>query len=395
MKILHIIGTYKPAYIYGGPIFSVSLLCENLAKAGHLVEVFTTTANGPEELDVPIGQKMRLDGVTVTYFQRLTKDHSHLSPGMFWQVWKRCQEFDVVHVHAWWNLPAIVSVLVCWLRGVKPVLSPRGMLSGFSFEKSNASVKAIFHRTIGRFLLKKTTLHLTAEAEREETSGIGAESFVLPNLIQIGNAKSGHRSPVTGQQSPFNLIFLSRIHPKKNLEGLFEALTKVSFDYRLQIAGKGEEAGYAEQLAALAASKGISQKIEWLGEVYDAEKFRRYAAADLFVLPSFNENFANVVIEALSAGTPVLVSKEVGLAKYISENDLGWTCATGPVEIAAALEEIFSNEKKRAEIRAKAPVVIERDFSPRALTEKYLETYRKLSAPASKPAVKHPTGVTH
>ena len=386
MKFLHIIGTYKPAYIYGGPIFSVGFLCENLAKAGHEVEVFSTTANGPVELDVPIGKKMDVEGVTVTYFRRLTKDHSHLSPGMFWQVWKRCREFDVVHVHAWWNLPAIVSVLICWLRGVKPVMSPRGMLSGFSFEKSNASVKAIFHRTAGRFLLKKTTLHLTADAEQEETKGIGADSFVLPNFIQTAEAVGSDQSPITNRQSPFTLIFLSRIHPKKNLEGLFEALTKVSFDFRLQIAGKGEAEGYADQLKELAVSKGISQKIEWIGEVYEGEKFQRYAEANLFVLPSFNENFANVVIEALSAGTPVLVSEEVGLAKYVTENELGWTCGTSPGEIAAALEEIFSNENKRAEISRKAPGIVEKDFSPKALTDKYLEVYRQLAPSAAKPS---------
>jgi glycosyltransferase involved in cell wall biosynthesis len=393
LKFLHIIGTYKPAYIYGGPIFSISLLCENLAKAGHEVEVFTTTANGPVELDVPIGKKMDVDGVTVTYFRRLTKDHSHLSPGLFWQVWKRCREFDVVHVHAWWNLPAIVSVLICWLRGVKPVMSPRGMLSGFSFEKSNASVKAIFHRTAGRFLLKKTTLHLTAAAEQEETQGIGADSFVLPNFIQT--AAAPHSSLLASHSLPFTLIFLSRIHPKKNLEGLFEALAMVSFDFRLQIAGKGEDAAYADQLKERAVSMGISQKIEWLGEVYEEEKFRRYAEASLFVLPSFNENFANVVIEALSAGTPVLVSEEVGLAEYVRENDLGWICGTNPRDIATALEEIFLNENKRAEIRRKAPAIAERDFSPKALTDKYLEQYRKISSGTFNPRKKQPAGAVH
>ncbi|MEK7257284.1 MAG: glycosyltransferase [Bacteroidota bacterium] len=373
MKILHVIGTYKPAWVYGGPIFSTSLLCENLAKAGHQVKMLTTTANGVFELEVPIGKLQIVDGVEVIYFHRYTKDHSHLSPGLFWQVWKDCRRYDAVHIHAWWNLPAIFAALICWLRGVKPVLSPRGMLSDFTFEKNHSSAKGIFHRTVGKFLLRNTRLHLTSEAEKQESTGIGASSFVLPNFIQTANGQA-LRAP---ENEVFTLFFLSRIHPKKNLENLLEALSQVTFDFRFQVAGMGESA-YLDDLKKLAVEKGLAEKIEWLGELHGEEKFRRYAAADLFVLPSFNENFANVVIEALSAGTPVLVSEEVGLANYVKDNELGWICKTGAGEIAEALTAVFEQKNKSQEIRRKAPGIIEQDFSPKALTEKYVLEYQRL-----------------
>jgi glycosyltransferase involved in cell wall biosynthesis len=393
VKILHVIGTYKPAYVYGGPIFSVSLLCENLAKAGHEVRMLTTTANGKFELEVPTGKIQRVDGVEVIYFKRWTGDHSHFSPGLFWQIWKDCKRYDAVHIHAWWNLPAIVSALICWLRGVKPVLSPRGMLSDFTFGKNHSSVKGIFHRTVGKFLLRKTKLHLTAEAEQQECRDIGAESFVLPNFIQtaddFNNPDRKDSTPGTGT---FTLLFLSRIHEKKNLEGLLDALRKVSFEVKLQVAGNGE-ASYLEHLQDLAAANGIANRVQWLGELYDEDKFRCYAAADLFVLPSFNENFANVVIEALSAGTPVLVSEAVGLAEYVQEQDLGWTCGTGSDEIAAALEKALKAAAKREKIRRKAPAVIERDFSPKSLTQKYLKEYRRLLPNVSSKTAKPQSGI--
>lgn len=373
MKILHLIPTYKPAYIYGGPIFSISLLCEQLAKAGCEVRMLTTTANGPDELDVPIGKKVNVDGVETIYFRRLTKDHSHLSPGLMRQVWQDCRRYDVVHIHSWWNIPVMFSVLACWLRGVRPVLSPRGMLSDFTFQKNSRSPKAIFHRTIGKFLLRKTHLHLTSEAERQECLDISDDSFVLPNLIQT--AESNFLQNLKNEV--FTIAFLSRIHPKKNLEGLFGALEKVSFDFRLRIAGMGEEA-YLEALKKLAASKGLAEKMEWTGELHGDKKFRFYANADLFVLPSFNENFANVVIEVLSAGTPVLISEQVGLSSYIRENGLGWTCGTDATGIAEKLEEIFASKNELETIRVSAPQVIERDFSPKILTRRYIEQYKKL-----------------
>ncbi len=371
MKILHIIPTYKPAFVYGGPIFSVALLCENLALAGHEMTVFSTTANGPAELDIPPGTTRNVEGVQVTYFRRLTKDHTHFSPALMWQVWRQCRRFQVIHLHAWWTLPILFSVLICWLRGVKPVLSPRGMLSDFSFQKNHSSGKGLFHAFAGKFLLKKTCLHLTAEAESQETAGLGSSRFVLPNLIQLAPP---HTAPAR-DNAEFVILFLSRIHPKKNIEGLIEALSRVSFDFRLQIAGNGEP-DYLEKLKSLIAAKNLENKTAWIGEAYDAEKFRLYAAADLLVLPSFNENFANVVIEALSAGTPVLVSDAVGLSDYVRSNDLGWVCETAPEAIAQALTDAFMQKQKRDAIRQKAPGLIRREFSQEQLIEQYLEAYK-------------------
>lgn len=339
------------------------------------MRMLTTTANGKAELQVPIGKKIDVDGVETIYFRRLTKDHTHLSPGLMWQIWRDCRRYDLVHIHSWWNIPVMFSVLACWLRRVRPVLSPRGMLSDFTFQKDSRSPRAIFHRTIGKFLLRKTHLHLTSEAERIESQDIGDDSFVLPNLIQTSEKIFSQRT----ENEVFTIIFLSRIHPKKNLEGLFGALEKVSFDFRLRIAGMGEEE-YLNRLKKMAEEKGISRRIEWVGELYGDEKFQFYADADLFALPSFNENFANVVIEVLSTGAPVLVSEQVGLSDYVRKNDLGWICGTDEDGIAGKLEEAFSAKKERQAIRERAVKVIEKDFSPRALTLRYLEQYKKLSA---------------
>ena len=379
MKILQIIPTYKPAYVYGGPVFSTSLLCENLAKAGHEVRMLTTTANGKAELQVRAGSTHTVDGVKVTYFHRYTKDHSHLAPGLMWEVFRECKNYDVVHIHSWWNIPVMFSVFLCWLRGVKPVLSPRGTLSSFSFEKSNAGGKAIFHKYIGKFLLGKTTFHVTAEPEKEESKKLNPDVFVLPNFIQLSNSdtKLSDQSPITNHQSPIRLLFLSRVHPKKNLEGLFEALAKINFDFKLKIVGGGE-AAYIQELKKLAADKNISGKIEWLGEIHGDAKFKIYAESDLFVLPSHNENFANVVIESLSAGTPVMVSDMVGLHEYVSEKKLGWTCGTEAGNIASTLTAIFSEKEKLAKISERAASVVCTDFSASKLVDKYVAQYQKL-----------------
>jgi glycosyltransferase involved in cell wall biosynthesis len=372
MKILHLIPTYKPAYVYGGPIISVSNLCETQAKAGHQVAMITTTANGAKELDVEIGKPQMVDGVEVTYHARWTKDHSQFSPGLLMQLWKDCKKYEVVHIHSWWNISVILSVVVCWLRGVKPILSLRGMLSGFSFDNNNASPKKIFHRFLGKPLLQTTRLHFTAEAEKMNSPELGADGFILPNIVNTANGQVFENK----KNDVFTLVTLSRLHPVKNIESLFEAIAKLPFDVRIKLIGDGE-VEYVDSLKKLASQLNIQNKIEWMGSLYDAEKFACMVSADLFVQPSFTENFANAVIENLSVGTPVLVSEKVGLAQYVLENNLGWTCGTNANSIAKVIEDIFYKKEELINIRKTAPTIIKRDFSPKVVAEKYVDEYKR------------------
>ncbi len=125
MNILFIVPSYKPAYIYGGPIVSVARLAESLVQIGHTVTVYTTTANGPDELDMPLDRPVIMDGVRVQFFRRITKDHTHISPALWKAVWGTVKEYDAVHIHSWWNFLILGVSAICAMKGIKPVLSPR------------------------------------------------------------------------------------------------------------------------------------------------------------------------------------------------------------------------------------------------------------------------------
>jgi glycosyltransferase involved in cell wall biosynthesis len=165
MRLLQVTPSYKPAYGYGGTITSIGLLCETLIGEGCAVTVITTTANGETELPLHTDKPHLVEGVPVFYFPRWTKDHSHFSPALLRWLWSNVKSFDAVHIHSWWNLVALFSVGVCILRGVKPVVSPRGMLSSFTIK---GRIRPLFHRTMGKWLLKNTFLHATSRQESEE-----------------------------------------------------------------------------------------------------------------------------------------------------------------------------------------------------------------------------------
>lgn len=420
MKILHITASYKPAFIYGGPIYSVAALCEALEAEGEKlkaeraneveeveggrrkaegdsevrsekykvksgsnlsaidnlprsadygrktakIQVYTTLANGNEELPYPNAHTEIIDGVLVTYFKRITKDHSHLSPALLSHLWSNVKKFDVVHIHSWWNLVSMGAVIVCLLRGVKPILSPRGMLGDYTFSK----LKLLFHKLIGRNLLKKCNFHATTSMEAAEVLKqvfSGDDNF---DVVDLMKEREEHRikSKETTQQPENNkifiihnlvklpeqlptktrffdgtlkLIFLSRIHHKKGIELLLDTLAQINFPFHLSIVGEGELA-YIESLKLKAKSNKLDERIDWVGPVYGEEKYQLLADHDVFILPSYNENFANVVIEAIAVGTPVLLSEHVGLQDYVKANDFGLVFKLE--ELKVKLEEAYS-----------------------------------------------------
>lgn len=398
MNIIQIIAAYKPAYIYGGPTMSVAKLCENLIKNQDLaannrdtfeLKVFTTTANGKEELKVTPNKSTIVDGVNVTYFKRLTKDHTHFSPALLGALRKEILSYAqnnkslVIHIHAWWNLVSIFSCVIAKWYSVPVILTPRGMLTAYTSTNRNSFYKRIIHAFWGKSLLKYCHIHVTSEKEKKDVlSIITPKSItVIPNLVEL---EQEQKTKIKAQKdlnisiNPFKLIFLSRIEEKKGLELLFEALSSLPFTWNLTIAGSGEER-YVKSLKQKAESLNLDQKISWLGQIEKDYKFELLANHDLMVLTSYNENFANVVIESLSVGTPVLLSNEVGLANYVEEKELGWITDLTPKKIKEQLIKAFESKNSRTIIRETAPQMIIEDFDSKILIKKYFTLYSQIN----------------
>jgi glycosyltransferase involved in cell wall biosynthesis len=355
---------------------SVSMLSENLVKAGIYSEVYTTTANGKAELDVIPGDTVNVDGVRVTYFKRLTKDHSHFSPALFSQLKREAKKFDLIHIHAWWNLVSIFSCLVALRQNVPVLVSPRGMLSPYTFQNKSIGLKWLIHQIIGKSLLRKCFIHVTTQWESDGVSKLfhPKGSFTLPNFVKLPQRKS---YPKRAHSSIQKFLFFSRIEEKKGLDILLKALPAITVPFELTIAGDGDF-NYVASLKALANELKIEDKISWVG-FQNENKFDLLQTHELFVLPSYDENFGNTVIESLSVGTPVLISEEVGLADYVKQNQLGWICHTNPQSIAWEINNIFINQRDAREvIRKKAPEIVYHDFYEDNLVKKYVEMYQQL-----------------
>lgn len=347
----------------------MAYLSEALSVNNELL-VLSTTANGIHELDKNTSELHRIDGVDVRFFNRQTKDHTHLSLDLLSYLWNNGNKYDVVHIQSWWNLVAIFSALICKIRGWKYIISPRGMLSPYTYEAS--LIKKIIHTCIGNFLLKNAKIHLTSVDEQNKVLKLNVHynTFVVPNFIDTS-------LPVIAkeQNNFFSLLFLGRIHPKKGLEVLFKSLLNVNFNYQLNIVGDGDPA-YIKSLKELANKFNLSDKLNWLGAKHDLQKFKIYAQSDLMILPSQDENFANSVLESLLMGTPVLLSSNVGLSSFVKQHNLGWVYTGNENELSNALNNVYSFTEERKQIALTARDIVLKEFNHTKLINDYLSNYK-------------------
>jgi glycosyltransferase involved in cell wall biosynthesis len=153
--------------------------------------------------------------------------------------------------------------------------------------------------------------------------------------------------PFAGLPEPY-VLFLSRIHWKKGLDRLISAWQWVP-DIPLVVAGNDDE-GYRPKLIELARSLGIADRVIFTGPVDDAHKWGLYESADLLVLPSYSENFGNVVAEAMTMGCPAVVSPEVGIAAFVAAHGAGIVTPGDPVPLAAAICRLLADSDARREM---------------------------------------------
>ena len=340
---------------YGGTIVSVHGLCKALAARGHDVHVFTTSVDGPRDSAVPHGEPVHVDGVSVWYFRSRVLRRLYWSPALGEALSARASGFDLVHTHAVFLWPLWAAAAAARRAHVPYVMSPRGMLELGLVKAKNPLLKRLWIATIEKKSLERAAaIHVTSRRESEELAKFG---FVLPPVHEVPNGVDlpaavapEAASPALAaivRRGPF-LLFLGRLNWKKGLDRLIAALPHAP-GVHVVLAGDDED-GYQRVLAAQAAGLGVTDRITFAGGVFGADKAALIAAADAVVLPSYSENFGNVVLEAMAAGRAVVVTPEVGLANVVRRSGAGLVTDGAPHSLAAALVKMTNDATLRGDM---------------------------------------------
>jgi glycosyltransferase involved in cell wall biosynthesis len=247
----------------------------------------------------------------------------------------RAEASGIVAVHGFWAPPLVAGCAAALSAGSPVLLSPHGMFSPYSFAVRGGRKRLMLALGARRLLERVSAFHATCEAEADEIRALGLMQpiHVIPNGVALPPPMA---SPV--ESSVRTLLFMSRIHPKKGLPLLLEAwapLAAVRPDWRLVIAGP-DEGGHAAEVVARAAELRV--ELSFSGMIEGETKAKALANADLFVLPTANENFGLVVAEALAAGTPVITTTGTPW-KGLQTHSAGWWVPQERDALKAALAE--------------------------------------------------------
>jgi len=328
MRITHAIPVYAPAWQFGGPILSVSRLCEGLAAQGQSVKVITTNAGLPDLPDEQLGQPIQRNGVEVTYYP---VDHANGTirsralnkalPGIL-------QSADLLHLSAIWQPLGIPIQREAWRLGIPVLHSLRGALGPYSRQQGWWKKVPYYFLKERPWLQRAAGLHVTTRQEQRELNSLGlrAPMHLLSNPVDLENLgldpKRGAELRTQLGINPNSPVMLvcGRQHHKKGLDLLPSVLSRInSHPWQLLLVGSDED-GSGDALMNALRHVGLGGRVHSLGIQPDSALSAIYNAADLLLLPSRHENFGNVVIEALACGCAVAISKHTGVAEDLLDD---------------------------------------------------------------------------
>jgi glycosyltransferase involved in cell wall biosynthesis len=305
------------------------------------VTVATTNADGASSLPVPLDTPVIDNGVVYRYFARTVPGSWKFSWPLTRWLWANAGGYDVVHVHALFSFATIPGCRAAAHAPVPYVLRPLGTLSEWSLGHRRWKKKPYYALLERSHLEMASAIHVTSDAEAEDVArlGYGDRARVIPLGVDVDDRLwMNARRPVAAER-PLRLLFLSRLHEKKNVPLLLRALASTAISSRaveLTIAGDGD-ARYRAELSALVEQLALSTRVRFVGHVDGEEKRRVLAEADCFVLPSAHENFGLAVAEALAAGLPVIVTPGVALAPNVTAAGAGLVADATDDAVASAI----------------------------------------------------------
>src|SRR6516165_3418775 len=347
MRILHVTPTYLPAVRHGGPIFAVHGLCRALAARGHELQVFTTNRDGPGITPTPIATPVDLDGVQIRYFAIPLLRRLYWAPALGRALNHEIGKLDIVHVHTVFLWPIWAAARAARRAGVPYVLSPRGCLVKDLIARGSRLANSAWIHLIERSNVEQAAaLHLTSELERTELECFDWQLprlSVIPNAIDEPISADGNIASdieAIASEQPL-VLFLGRLSWKKGLDRLLRAFAHTQSAI---LAVVGPDENLAPKLVKLAAELRIADRVRILPRtVIGSEKERLFAAARLFVLPSYSENFGNTVLEAMRRGVPVIVTPEVGAAEIVRKSEAGLVVSRDPEPLGSAIGRLTAD----------------------------------------------------
>lgn len=328
MKVVHVIDSIDQKA--GGTSAYVQILTNELVKRIQIA-ISTIKSDSPLSFDpnIEIDESEVNFSISQIFSSQLGKNLIKLKP-------------DLLHGNGLWGYPVHGMASFAKKLKIPYIISPHGMLEPWALNTKKWKKKLALLLYQYNDLAKASCIHATAQSEAENIRKLGFKNpiAVIPNGIKIAEFPIRQ---IQSEPEKKTLLFLSRIHPKKGIELLIDAWfnsdKKLRKNWHVEIAGNGDKM-YIESLQKRIDEKGLSTEIRIIGPQFGRDKLLTYHRADLFVLPTYSENFGIVLVEAMACGIPVITTKGTPWEE-VNKLNAGYWIEIGVPHLTDALNKIF------------------------------------------------------
>jgi glycosyltransferase involved in cell wall biosynthesis len=295
-----------------------------------------------------------------------------------WQKLLKDIQPDIVHINCCW-IP-LCAYTQKWAQqlGYKTVLTPHGMLEPWIIQRHHWTRKVpalcLYQK---KALQTADCIHATVESEKTNLLKLGYNDkiAVTPYVIEMDNIilKSSWVKTKT-------MLYLSRIHPKKGIELLIDAVVQIKDvlnGYKIVIAGEGDGT-YIQSLKDRIQKQNIEILFDFTGGIYGDKKWELFQQSDIFILPTYSENFGIVIAEALASGTPVITTKGAPWQELNTQH-CGWWIDNNVNTIAKTLKEAIAlSEEEYRQMGMRGRELMENNYSIKVITRKMMRLYQRI-----------------
>ncbi|WP_341733514.1 hormogonium polysaccharide biosynthesis glycosyltransferase HpsP [Microcoleus sp. EPA2] len=390
MRILQIIPSIS--LVYGGPSQMVLELSAALAAKNIDVTIITTNSNGDIgqlPLDVPLNQPLEQNGYQIIYFRCYPWRRYKFSLSLLQWLNDHVHQFDLAHIHALFSPVTTLAATIARYHHLPYIIRPCGMLDPADLQKKKL-LKQIYGTVLERPNLSgATAIHFTSKEEAKISARFGLDSpdrmpRPLDLVIPLGVTPGLFSQKLRASSVP-TILFMSRIEPKKGLDLLLPALESIwksQIKFHFILAGSNpQDAEYETGIKLKIHNSILAQCTTVTGFVSGDFKRELLTNADLFVLPSYYENFGIAVAEAMAAGVPVVISDRVHISADIQQAEAGWV---GPLEVGAIAHLIKSalldpDERQRRGLNGRE--YANKHYNWEAIAQQTIDAYQHILSP--------------
>lgn len=386
MKIHHFLlyGDLNPKY--GGPTYSVPIQCIGTQKEGAKMSFVVFESSKPYE------ERLIEAGVGIIHMPNPKNKWELLMSVALRHYLRRCADKpDVLHIHGVWMPENLWVSKYGKTHNIPYVINPRGdtEIARINYDKIKKIKKQIAWRLYGKKIVDNAACIIaTSEQERDSIRTLGSKVpvAIIPNGIELD---AFPKEVVHNHGEKKVLLFLSRINPIKGIEYLIDAWkqldTSLTSQWELHIAGNSDPKDYIYTLNTKVDRLGLSGSIKFIGPVTGEAKMRKYQDSNLFILPTLNENFGNVVAEAMMCECPVITTKNAPWS-CLTEDRCGWWIDLSVENLKNALQEaMLLTDDERHELGKKSRECIVNRFSAPSVAKKTMKVYEWVLGKCEKP----------